>query len=148
MWRGSDQEEPLGSLKSAAVAKVQKGLGAHRHFAAPCPPWASGAAEAVDREALNVLRALLSELLAQESESTGQQPMTQPLLSHALAARLGGKAPTELLCGQERSTPFLPLRHSTSGEAKPLPEARVSRLREAQRFSAALAPCFDFCDRS
>ncbi|GMF46735.1 unnamed protein product [Phytophthora fragariaefolia] len=80
-------------FKNQVIARLQSALGAHHHFTLVYIPWANGTVEAVNREVLKSVKALLSERKLHTTYWQRVLPVVQAALNSMPSDRLGGATP-------------------------------------------------------
>ncbi|GMF28955.1 unnamed protein product [Phytophthora fragariaefolia] len=80
-------------LRNHVIERLQRSLGAQRHFTTAYTPWANGTVEVVDRELLRVVKALLSERQLPVRDWSAVLPVVHGALNAKPVDRLDGKSP-------------------------------------------------------
>ncbi|KAE9127003.1 hypothetical protein PF007_g5779 [Phytophthora fragariae] len=123
-------------FKSEFIAQVCKKLNIDQSLVVAYAPWINGTVERLNRDVLQVLRVLLMAYKLDTHEWVYLLPLVQGNLNHTPVRSLGDKAPSELLTGLPRPTPFEPIllergQRTEVLEASVLPSEQLDMLRSS-----------------
>jgi transposase InsO family protein len=93
-------------FKNTVIRELNEKLGAEHKFSLPYCPWSNGTIERVNRDTLNVFRALLSEFRILPREWVRLKPLVQMSLNHTAVPSLGNLAPVTVFTGLPASNPL------------------------------------------
>ncbi|TYZ69491.1 hypothetical protein PybrP1_001835 [[Pythium] brassicae (nom. inval.)] len=91
-------------FKNAVMQELSVKLKARQEFVPAYTPWKNGTVERLNRDVLQVIRALLLEFKLDTKEWPFLLPLVQFNLNHTQVASLGDKAPVELFTGLQCSS--------------------------------------------
>ncbi|GMF53460.1 unnamed protein product [Phytophthora fragariaefolia] len=93
-------------FKNEVVTELSRRLKTHQIFAVAYSPWINGSVERVNRDILQVLRAVIMEYKISAKDWVYLVPLVQSRLNHTAVPSLGNKAPTELFTGLPCPSPL------------------------------------------
>ena len=93
-------------FKNMVVHEVSKRLGCSQRFTLAYCPWINGSIERLNRDIVQVLRAMCLEAGIDIKDWVYFVPVLQANLNHTPLPSLGNKAPVELFCALPAATPF------------------------------------------
>ncbi|POM77265.1 Hypothetical protein PHPALM_5378 [Phytophthora palmivora] len=109
-------------FKNEVVAELSRRLKSQQHFTLAYSPWINGSVERVNRDILQVLRAMLLEYKISTKDWTYLVPLVQASLNHTALPSLGNRAPVELFTGLPCPSPLAEFYHPDSKKLVTLPD--------------------------
>ncbi|KAE9275910.1 hypothetical protein PF008_g29227 [Phytophthora fragariae] len=99
-------------FKNQVLALLSKFMKAKQEFVVAYSPWLNGSVERVNRDVLQVLRAMILEYSLSYQDWVHLIPLVQANLNHSPVPSLAGRAPIEVFtglpCPSPTSTIFVP----------------------------------------
>ncbi|KAJ0400435.1 hypothetical protein ATCC90586_006519 [Pythium insidiosum] len=93
-------------FKNQVVAEVARRLGCQQNFVLAYSPWINGSIERLNRDIVQVLRAMCLEAKVDIQDWVFFVPVLQASLNHTPVPSLGNKAPIELFCALPALSPL------------------------------------------
>lgn len=93
-------------FKNEVAAKVCKRLKSEQHFTVAYSPWINGSIERLNRDVIQVLRAMCLEYKKDIREWTIFVPLLRASINHTPLPSLANKAPVELFCALPLPSPL------------------------------------------
>ncbi|OWZ16601.1 hypothetical protein PHMEG_0009585 [Phytophthora megakarya] len=109
-------------FKNEVVAELSRRLKSQQQFTLPYSPSINGFAERVNRDILQVLRAMLLVYKVSTKVRTYLVPLVQASLNHTALPSLGNRAPVELFTGLPCPSPLAESYHPDSKKLVTLPD--------------------------
>lgn len=127
-------------FKNQLIRLLSERIKSSHHFKLAYCPWSNGTIEAVCRELLRTVRAILSELQLPQSCWPSIFPIVQYALNNSIAERLGNKCPLTVFSGLPQDTPLRSITHSDLGSVVlcSIAEVNQSRMDHIQRLQSTL----------
>ncbi|GMF48756.1 unnamed protein product [Phytophthora fragariaefolia] len=124
-------------FKNEVVAELLRRLKSHQTFTVAYSPWINGTVERVNRDILQVLRAMIMEYKISTKDWVYLVPLVQSSLSHTAVPSLGNKAPTELFTGLPCPSPVAEFYDASKKKLVRLPatSAAISKYLDVLRAS-------------
>ncbi|OWZ09958.1 hypothetical protein PHMEG_00017261 [Phytophthora megakarya] len=97
-------------FKNEVVAELSRRLKSHQIFTIAYSPWINGSVERVNRDVLQVLRAMILDYKISTKDWVYLVPLVQSSINHTAVPSLGNTAPIELFTGLPCPTPLADLR--------------------------------------
>ncbi|OWZ15878.1 hypothetical protein PHMEG_00010406 [Phytophthora megakarya] len=119
-------------FKNEVISELRRRLKSQQTFTPAYCPWINGSVERVNRDILQVLRAMILEYKISYKDWAYLIPMVQSSLNHTPVPSLGGKAPVELFTGLPCPSPLYEFYNPESKEMVHIP-------REAEKIDEFLA---------
>eukprot|EP00644_Phytophthora_capsici_P011787 jgi/Phyca11/123307/e_gw1.50.435.1 len=94
-------------FKNEVVAEISRRLRTQQTFTPAYCPWINGSVERVNRDILQVIRAMIITYKISQKDWVYLVPMVQANLNHTAVPSLGNHSPLELFTGLQNPTPLL-----------------------------------------
>jgi hypothetical protein len=113
---------------------VQKQLGTNHNFTTAYSPWANGTVEAVCKQTIRAVRAMLSEMKLAPEEWPCVLPAIQAVLNNSPSSHRAGQTPLTAFTGHVRDSPIsLTIQHPITNKSLSLVKAQ--QLAESVKFT-------------
>lgn len=110
-------------FKNEIIAELSRRLRTKQKFTPAYSPWVNGSIERVNRDILQVVRAMLLAYKLSYKDWVYLVPMIQASLNHTALPSLGNRAPVEIFTGLPRPTPLQDFYLPGSNELQTVPES-------------------------
>ncbi|KAE9028490.1 hypothetical protein PR003_g12363 [Phytophthora rubi] len=123
-------------FKNDVVAELSRRLRTQQEFTPAYCPWINGSVERVNRDILQVIRAMILAYKVSYKDWVYLVPMVQASLNHTAMPSLGNYSPTELFTGLQNPTPLREFYLPEKQELQSVPESEeidgyLAQLRES-----------------
>jgi hypothetical protein len=109
-------------FKNEVVAELSRRLRTKQSFTLAYCPWINGSVERVNRDVLQVIRAMILSYKISYKDWVYLVPMVQASLNHTALPSLGNHSPTELFTGLQTPTPLREFYLQETQELQTVPE--------------------------
>lgn len=110
-------------FKNEVVAELSRRLRTQQTFTPAYCPWINGSVERVNRDILQVVRAMIITYKISQKDWVYLVPMVQANLNHTAVPSLGNHSPLELFTGLQNPTPLREFYLSDGNNLQTIPES-------------------------